>query len=142
MPLSLDPDRTAAYSLASDTDKPEATRPAFICRFMTRRQHQKHREIMERAASESDDSRVFALIMEAIGIGVIDWRNFDKPFSRETIEDVLSDRELWELAWNYPIAVKLGEQSLGELRSRSRTSTTASVENAHPTTTTEPLPAA
>ena len=38
MPIAFDPDQTSPFSLESDREKPEASRPVFLVRFLTKRQ--------------------------------------------------------------------------------------------------------
>lgn len=115
MPLSADPDRLAEFSLATDRDKPAESRPVFLCRFMTRREHQKIDDLFSRALAEDDPSARWQLLRQIIEIGVVGWRNFGREFSIDAIADVLSDLEIWELARDYRFAVLLSEADLKNL---------------------------
>jgi hypothetical protein len=112
MPISADPSRRADFSLKIDADKPQESRPTFECRFLTSRQRAEQRRLCKAAATEKDDVEANKLLNQAIGIGVVGWRNFDNPFSIEAIGDALTDLERWELAWDYPSAVELAEFDL------------------------------
>jgi hypothetical protein len=107
VPLSTNPNARAAYWLASDANVPSSTRPVFLVRFMQPDEHSRHQAILEQASAEPDDRRCAELLIEAVRIGIDGWRNFPQPFSDQAFFDLLSDRERWEVAWNYPAVVRL-----------------------------------
>lgn len=145
MPISTNPHATAPFSLASDRELPLSTRPAFLVRFMTELEHKRHDELMRQAAAELDDRRCAELLIAAVRIGVVGWRNFTDPasgqpiaFSDQAFFDVLPDTERWEVAWRYPDAVRLTRIDLGNSASPA---TSAGPANAVKTTA-ESAPAA
>jgi len=74
MPISADPNRTAEFSLETDLDKPTESRPVFICRYMSVRDHQKARMHWSRpghAQYPEGDRACAGLLLTAIGIGVV-----------------------------------------------------------------------
>lgn len=122
MPINGNPNKTAKYWLPSDADDPIETRPVFLVRFMTLEEHQRHRELMDAAVNEPDNEKAYLLMMQAIELGVVGWRNMlfppippghpetGKPmsWSRENfLIAVPTDNEKWTLAWTYPAAVRL-----------------------------------
>ena len=107
MPLSCDPSATALYVLAGAAGKTPT--PAFVCRFLTRRQISEHRRLLKQAESAQGDA-FWDLVWQAIAIGVVGWQNIsEKPFGREALEDSLTEAELMELAARYPDAVTMAE---------------------------------
>lgn len=105
MPVALEPGVRLPIVLEIDEDKPEATRPTFYVRALSRRQCG---QFMERydARFEGDNvtqavvsQRLQALLEDLI----IGWDNMRAPdgaaipFSSEAIFDVLSDAEIREL---------------------------------------------
>jgi hypothetical protein len=113
MPISTNPNATAPYWLASDAEVPLAQRPVLLVRFLTTAQLQQHEAILQQAVAESDDRRCAELLIQAVRLGVVGWRNYRLPFSDQAFFDLLTDRERWEAAWNYPAAVRLTPVDLG-----------------------------
>jgi hypothetical protein len=125
MPLSSNPRKTTPFWLTCDADEPLATRPVLLVRFMTVDQHETHRELVDQAHATSDHAEAYRLVREAMAVGLAGWRNFapkdesgkEPPFSIESLFAMYADRlltqtELWAIAWNYPGAVKLCEADL------------------------------
>lgn len=147
MPISADPDATAEYSLASDADKPAESRPVFICRFMTRKEHRHVADLVQEAydtpATPEGDAECYRLLIEAIGIGVVGWRNIAIPFDLSRLDEALSDREFWELARNYPGAVRSTERDRFLSRSQARSAAASPAKAEMPTgAASEPTPPA
>lgn len=126
MPISSDPQSTAPYWLACDADKPEETRPTFICRFMTRREHRRVDELVKQAYASKKDDECFALLVDALRVGIVGWRNVkdhagnEIPFDLSNVDAVLTDREIWEAAYGYPQAVSQTERERFLSRSQSQ----------------------
>ena len=108
MPISADPKATFDFVLKSDADKPAESRPAFQFRFMTRRELSRFERLRAEAFDTKDDAETFAKLSEAILISIVGWRNINDaegkpiPFTRETWDEPLTDREIWEMAINVP----------------------------------------
>jgi hypothetical protein len=113
MPISTNPNATEPFWLRSDTDTPIAVRPVFLVRFMTTKQIEDHEAILQQAVAEPDNARAANLLMQAVRIGIAGWRNFPVPFSDQAFFDLLTDRERWEVAWHYPLVVKLTPVDMG-----------------------------
>jgi hypothetical protein len=81
MPLSIDPEATVWTSLITDRAKPEASRPAFECKFLSVRENQQVRRIYDQAVADvaGDDDAYAAKLLDAIMVGVIGWRNIFVP---------------------------------------------------------------
>lgn len=116
MPLSSNPNKTTTCWLDVDADDPLATRPVFLVRYMTNAQVERHRELFDAAAAEPDNARALDLLLQAIDVGIVGWRNFfdekgePVPYSHEALLDGrLLERELWEIARTYPAFVRLAE---------------------------------
>lgn len=137
MPLSIDPSASLWLSLATDRDKPEATRPAFRCQFLTVRQRlQMDRLYAEAVAgleSEGPGGGSIAYandIAQALAIAVIDWRNLRTPFSEDAFHDVLTFEEMAELFWLCINESSAKARELFRCASASRSATEASARNA------------
>jgi hypothetical protein len=113
MPLSFDPNARAEFWLACDRDLAAHERPVFLVRFLTQRQLDDYSRLMAESGAAGDDATSLRLAWQAIELGVVGWRNFRGPdgqeleFGAESIGRVLTVREFWELALNYPAAVRL-----------------------------------
>lgn len=118
MPLKTNPQARAWVALNSDAALPADVRPVFLVRYMTDEEHAQHAEMMKAAVNEPDNNRCAELLMKAVRIGVTGWKNFkdgdgvELPFTDQHFFDLLSDRERWEIAWQYPAAVKSTPVSL------------------------------
>lgn len=111
MPIALDPNETAPVALRSDTDKPEAERPVFLFRHLTR----KHRRQVdawtaELYAAESDEV-VEGLLDKVILHGLAGWRNMGTDYDPAKLDDILTGAEKMELALVYPREVTRVELS-------------------------------
>lgn len=118
MPLSDDPNALGVFSLATDRDKPEATRPCFVVRFVTRGKDRERKRLIEQAETTIDDAERFALLLKAIKTCVVGWRNVkgddgaELPFNDENLEAKLNDREFWELARGCVYGVTMNGEDL------------------------------
>lgn len=119
MPISSNPNATSPFWLDCDAEIPLDKRPVFLVRFMTTKQVDQHADLMRRAYEDPDPRRTAELLLEAVHIGIAGWKNFNDPdgkpipFSDQAYFDALSDRERWQVAWNYPSAVRLSKVDLG-----------------------------
>lgn len=115
MPLGLDPQATFELSLDTDKEKPQATRPAFVFRFLTSRQFLKVQQLRAAAREEKDNAACLAKMDEALLIGLAGWKNMgDVAFSADAINDVLTIDERWELLESY-----LAEQRTSEVSKKA-----------------------
>lgn len=148
MPISSDPARTAPYWLACDAETPEANRPTFDCRFLTRREMRRVDELTKQAYAAKDDAQCYGLLIDALRVGVAGWRNmFDPdgqpvPFDLSAIDGILTDQELWELVYGYPRAVSRTEHDRFLSRSPSQPTGASSATVAATSATTSPAPPA
>jgi hypothetical protein len=111
--LCADPNATFNFWLTADEHKPEETRPMFVCRFMSKREHMKLRAIRnELEACLEDDDKSAALMEQYLSIGVVGWKNIPERFGEfapAKIIDLLTDAELYEvIAW-YPVRARMSE---------------------------------
>jgi hypothetical protein len=119
MPVSTNPNATEPFWLACDAEEPWDRRPMFLVKFMTQREIDQHAELMRQARQTPDHRRCAKLILEALKVGIRGWRNFKtndgspRPFTIRAAFDLLTDRERWELAYNYPSAVQLTVMDAG-----------------------------
>ena len=106
MPIAADPDKLCEYWLESDKDKPEATRPVFLCRFMTQRQLDRAVEFLQTAIKIGNGPDAWKAVRDAIQVGVVGWRNMRRAddgtdpgeFSMDKLTEVLTNQEIRELA--------------------------------------------
>ena len=150
MAVVLDPQETRPFWLASDADKPIATRPVFECIAGNRRIRRQHASVMDKAQSlrleyfrlkehgtpeeaSAAEERFWAVIAEALFIGVVGWKNINKPFEKtlDAIGEVVeTDADLIELARDWPIAGKLTDDDLKNSPSPRPTGAESSAPNA------------
>lgn len=119
MPLCSDPDATVEFSLLTDRQKPDATRPVFLARFVTCRQMAAiHRHIDEakRKAEAADKAGEETIgptmphLTAALAVICVGWRNVNTPpGDMEALQDVLTEDELWGLLYGLIGAVRLKE---------------------------------
>jgi hypothetical protein len=127
MPIALDGDTVDVY-LESDKDKPEATRPAFVCRYLTSKQLREYRKALKTYAAaideRKDDEIVCGMAMQTLSMVITDTKNLpDKP-----LDELLSDGEMWELALAIPNTVSLSELD----KKKSRVQSPLAGENSEP----------
>ena len=110
MPIALDPGHTAGYVLKRDQQKPENSRPTFLFHYLTRAESRRVRDLRERARGEQDQDASEQLLNDALLVGLVGWRNVadrngkavEFTPSSESLDEVLTLVEKWELANNYP----------------------------------------
>jgi hypothetical protein len=118
MPLSSNPNATAQFWLACDAEIPLKDRPVFKVRFITEAQLQEHGELMKQAGEAADDAAAYKMVVQAIQIGVIGWDRFTDSAGQPIMWDAsdlvgifrrarMTESELWELAWGYPLVVRM-----------------------------------
>ena len=95
--IALDPSETLWISLKADEAKPETTRPAFECRYLTVAQARKIRRALD-AAMHADDDKAESIIREALTGVLVNWRNVPGTFAVEGLAEVLTITEMFELA--------------------------------------------
>lgn len=124
MPLALDPAETVPVSLLSDMEKPEGTRPAFDCRYVTCREVIRIAKLINDADALDDNEAVNAKLQEALEISVVGWRNMtDRKgkainFDPTSLDDVLTVAEKYELAYKASMNARLAEQDKKKLNLR------------------------
>lgn len=114
--ISADPNRTAEHPLESDPNK------KFVCRFMSLREHQKIDDLLGQAQQAQSEREAGDKLLEAIGVGVIDWKGFDKPYSLDAVAETLTPDEVTDLAVNYRFTVRATERDLKNSRRESSSS--------------------
>jgi hypothetical protein len=147
VPLSTDPDDLIPFSLTLDEQRPEATRPVFLLRFLSVRQLLKARRLYDEFVAETDGDRENAKLNELLALGVGGWRNipadFDaaKPGEALDAKDVLTAGEKAELArgvMNKPLLTESDRKNSARLvSSPADTSASAALQ---PSAETSQLP--
>ncbi|MCK4340291.1 MAG: hypothetical protein KAY37_01035 [Phycisphaerae bacterium] len=111
--IALDPQATVEFCLDAWPGVPDQ-RPAFIAHYLTCRQNIEYDKLLDRA-SELKPAEGLPVLLEAIGLGLVGWRNVcdrsGRPLEFEVglLGDLLTWHELWELAGRV-----LSETSLAE----------------------------
>ncbi len=119
MPLSTNKAATAPYALPSDRNGPVKDRARFDVRFMAVADMQTYEARMDEATATTDNRECFSKIRDALAVGIVGWRNLVYPpahekagtpipfdFDELLLCGVLTEDELWALAWSYPSAVR------------------------------------
>lgn len=136
MPISADPSAVAEFSLRTDESKPAESRPAFLFRYMTRRERARVLAMIEEARSTDSDDRCYQLLTDAINLALVGWRNMTgadgRPlaFARENWDEPLTDSEIWEIANRFPLVVRLSEIDRKKFDSQSPPGGEASASSA------------
>lgn len=111
MPLALDSNETAAVALRSDADKPEAERPVFLFRHLTRKQRRQVDAWMAEVDAAETDEAVESLLDKVILLGLSSWRNMGVAYDPAKLDEILTGAEKMELALVYPREVTQVELS-------------------------------
>lgn len=140
MPIGFDDD-TTPVSLRRDAEKPEATRPAFLCRFLAVKGLREYRaalkEAMNRsegappktmdelqAAQDAQNAELNAILLRSIA----GFENLPVPFNgADSLDAVLTLNEKWELVHAIPTSLILTEGDKKKLRSPSSSTGASSV---------------
>ena len=125
MPIALDPDRTIDIVLKLDEGKPNP--PAFVCKFLTGRQVAKVQQLRA-AVSERGliDQQAIDQLSEALGVGLVGWRNLPGEFAVGRLADVLTFAEMFELAGKMVTRTDATEEELKNSASPSASATAPS----------------
>jgi hypothetical protein len=122
MPVSSNPNARAPFWLRCDEETPMKERPVFLVKFMTTAEVEQYGRVL----------------WEAVTIGVTGWRNVNDadgkpiPFDAEHVIPVLTEPELFELACNYPSAVRLAPEDYHFFASPSGSAAGGSAGSAAP----------
>jgi hypothetical protein len=140
MPLALDPEQTVPISLEVDKAKPDATRPAFLCRFLTKRKMTRVLDLLKQAQATDDYDAAHKVIDEALNVGIVGWRNIAAdgkpiPFAPDAYDEVLTGTEKFELAQKQISETRLAEH---ERKNSSSPAPTAQAGSAAPAETLAP----
>jgi hypothetical protein len=91
MPIALDPNETYEVKLLMGS-------ATFMCKYMTCRDTLKYKKLLQQAIEEKDDEKSYEILIQALGISIISWKNIDKEFNLVNLLDILTPAEAWELA--------------------------------------------
>ncbi len=141
MPLALDPHETVPVSLALDADKPEESRPTFICRFVSSRDVIRIEELVAEAAAQGTSNKdVNAKLNEALALEVVDWKNMGAAFGPDCL-DILTIEEKFELVGRALSAASVDFFRRRRLLLQSPSATAKSAPNASPNAAATSQPA-
>lgn len=123
MPLACDPSQTFDTWLKSDADKPAATRPTFVFRYLTGREFRRVSDAMDNLHDAGSHAEAYDAVMGCITPHLVTWRNMpdrDKPgacvaFTKpEDIDTVLTQREMSELVFEMLRGARPSGDDLGK----------------------------
>jgi hypothetical protein len=131
MPIAFSSSARVRICLEADKARPENERVYFLCRFMTAAETNRAFELAGQAADKkTGGEETKRLMREALSIGLVgpvdatDPRTGKPvPCTIDGIDAVLSHNEKWDLLWEYPRAVSLGEHDLKKSDSPSQSTT-------------------
>ena len=100
MPLALTTDDRFELTLETDKDKDEATRPAFVFRYLSGREQKALAVALGAIENVPSGLAGIEAWFTALRVaGLVDWRNCGQPFDDDALEDVLRFAEAEELAY-------------------------------------------
>jgi len=108
MPICASPDATFDFHLVSDADKPDESRPAFVCRFRTNRDWHAAKAKLDSLKDVSDED-CFAGMLEVLNAGITGIKHMPGYRDFAHVFDYLDDNERWELAWGHLIGQRMTE---------------------------------
>lgn len=139
--LAADPNQTVDVQLDAHAHMPAEARPTFTYRYLTCRQLAECRDVLKRAAAESDDAASNALLTQAIGVGLVRWKNVVAPDGATVeyqgdaaaLDAAAIPREKWLLAYAVLATVTLATPSKKNLELPSVSPREPSAQSAEPT---------
>lgn len=130
MPIACDPEMTVWISLRTDEAKPEATRPAWRCRYPSERQRQRILSAIEAATGLHGDAAASVELAAICQVCIVDCRNVvdeaGQPVGWPGALGVLTFRELVELAYAQIGATAVAEADLKKSASGSSSASASS----------------
>jgi hypothetical protein len=145
LPLACNTAARAPFWLDADASSPISTRAVFLVKFLTTAELQRYNALLEQIASAPDDLAAYKLAREALGVGIVGWRNMNypvdhpeagkpMPFDLDLLfsAKVLSEQELWVLVRLYPSVVRPVEADLRNLEQPQRADREPSAASANP----------
>ncbi|HUT58862.1 MAG TPA: hypothetical protein VNA25_13530 [Phycisphaerae bacterium] len=107
MPIACDPDAKRIYVLKCDRARSLQATPRFFMRYLTRRQKSRYRKFGdELETSKLTADQMAEGLYKHVGEVLVGWENLHRPDGADVpyaadrltdLDDVLTDRELWEL---------------------------------------------
>lgn len=100
MPIALDKGRTFDVVLKTDQAKPKGKQPTFVFRYLTVAEWQR---VLDLASADGDPKQMMSMLVNAIGIGLVDWRRMVGldgeaiKFDPATLPELLTIGEMKEL---------------------------------------------
>lgn len=138
MPISFDPDATFRITLATDADKPDGQRPAFVFRYMTNREWSRVEELFAEADKASTTREYVDRVNEALRIGLVGWEHMvdldgqEIPYANEDMDRVTTAVDSNELRARLFEESSASEIDLKKFVWHSRSRSVASAEAADP----------
>lgn len=118
MPIALDNSETVDVVLTLDKNK--TPQPSFTSKYMTCREKMKYNKLILQARDEKDDEKIAELLIKAFAIPLVGWKNINKDFSIENIQDVLTTGEMWDLTYEISHTVMMDELTKKNLALQSQ----------------------
>ena len=136
MPLALEPNETYEVTLESDAAKPEKERAKFRFRYLTLREFRNTAWLADdkKRIEELSADRLISALLEAIAVNLVGWSNIPIPFVAESLPDVVTASEAWELFYQARRQSRLSVTEKNSSDSPSAGNSAASAGDADPET--------
>ena len=97
MPIFLEPDQSFEVCLDVDQSKPVETRPVFVCLSQSMRGQRSILQAVDMLDEKHSIDQIFDATISELKRVVVGWRNVDRPFAVDELDNLLTYREAREL---------------------------------------------
>jgi hypothetical protein len=97
MPIFLEPDQTFEVCLDADQSKPVETRPVFVCLSQSMRGQRSILQAVDLLDEKHSIDEIFDATISELKRVVVGWRNVERPFVVDDLDNLLTYREAREL---------------------------------------------
>lgn len=97
MPIFLEPDQSFEVCLDVDKSKPVETRPVFVCLSQSMRGQRSILQAVDMLDEKHSIDQIFDATISELKRVVVGWRNVDRPFAVDELDNLLTYREAREL---------------------------------------------
>jgi len=97
MPIFLEPDQSFEVCLDVDQSKPVETRPVFVCLSQSMRGQRSILQAVDMLDEKHSIDQIFDATISELKRVVVGWRNVDRPFAVDDLDNLLTYREAREL---------------------------------------------
>jgi hypothetical protein len=97
MPIFLEPDQSFEVCLDVDQIKPVETRPVFVCLSQSMRGQRSILQAVDMLDEKHSIDQIFDATFSELKRVVVGWRNVERPFVVDDLDNLLTYREAREL---------------------------------------------